>query len=278
MSGTQIEFLLSLAALAAVLPVGAAVYVASPAAGLSRNSDVRVPGYWILLAVAVAGPVAFAAWLAAGGWPRGISGALWVTVAATALVMLWVSLRFASGWRLAVLASPVMAVLGALAVIWRQAGPVGGAGKALGLWSAAHVMVSVLTYALVTMAAVAALAVLIKVRALRRKQGNRLAARLPAIADSERIQLLLLRAAAVVLGAGILTGLALEFGLSGNSIILNHKYLLSLVGFVVICALIFANARSGVRGRQAARTALVAWVLLTLGYLGVKFVTDVVLT
>jgi ABC-type uncharacterized transport system permease subunit len=36
--------------------------------------------------------------------------------------------------------------------------------------------------------------------------------------------------------------------------------------------------RSGLRGRRAARVVLVAYLLLTLAYPGVKFVTDVLLS
>ena len=36
--------------------------------------------------------------------------------------------------------------------------------------------------------------------------------------------------------------------------------------------------KTGLRGRQAARMVLLAYLLLTLGYPGVKFITDVVLS
>lgn len=286
MSGMNLDLVFSLFAFAAVLPVGLAAYAGAARRDIDPGDQTgggqHPGGFWLWMALAVLGPVTFAGWLVADGWPRDVAGALWVTVAGTALVLLWVCIRYPTGWRLAALASPLMALLAGLAVLWRQAGgapEAGGAelGGEVGLWTAVHIAASVLTYALVTVAAVAALAVLVKVRSLRRKTPGRLANRLPAIAEAERIQLVLLKAAAAVLGAGIVTGLALEFGLSGAPISFTHKYLFSVIGFVVICGLIFANARSGVRGRQGARTALVAWVLLTLGYLGVKFVTDVVL-
>jgi ABC-type uncharacterized transport system permease subunit len=39
-----------------------------------------------------------------------------------------------------------------------------------------------------------------------------------------------------------------------------------------------AHQRVGLRGRRAARVALFAWLLLTLAYPGVKFVTSVLLS
>jgi ABC-type uncharacterized transport system permease subunit len=41
--------------------------------------------------------------------------------------------------------------------------------------------------------------------------------------------------------------------------------------------LLVAHYRSGMRGRRAARVVLLAYLLLTLGYPGVKFVTDVLM-
>jgi ABC-type uncharacterized transport system permease subunit len=45
----------------------------------------------------------------------------------------------------------------------------------------------------------------------------------------------------------------------------------------VIGGLLIARYSRGIRGRQAARLALLAYLLLALAYPGVKFVTDVVL-
>jgi ABC-type uncharacterized transport system permease subunit len=45
----------------------------------------------------------------------------------------------------------------------------------------------------------------------------------------------------------------------------------------VIGILLLARYRNGIRGRRAARLALLAYLLLTLAYPGVKFVTDVLI-
>jgi ABC-type uncharacterized transport system permease subunit len=57
--------------------------------------------------------------------------------------------------------------------------------------------------------------------------------------------------------------------------VFDHKVLFTLVAFFVIGALLVAHYRFGIRGRRAARVVLVAYLLMTLGYPGVKFVTDV---
>jgi ABC-type uncharacterized transport system permease subunit len=53
---------------------------------------------------------------------------------------------------------------------------------------------------------------------------------------------------------------------------------LSVATFVVIGGLLIAHAATGVRGRRAARLVLLAFLLLTLGYPGVKFVTDILIS
>jgi ABC-type uncharacterized transport system permease subunit len=45
----------------------------------------------------------------------------------------------------------------------------------------------------------------------------------------------------------------------------------------VIAALLAAHYRTGIRGRRAARYMLLGYLLLTLAYPGVKFVTDVLI-
>jgi len=58
---------------------------------------------------------------------------------------------------------------------------------------------------------------------------------------------------------------------------IDHKTILSLITFVAIAALLYVHRRGGISGRRAARYVLFAYLLLTLAYPGVKFVTDVVL-
>ena len=54
--------------------------------------------------------------------------------------------------------------------------------------------------------------------------------------------------------------------------------MLSFLTFLVIVVLLFAHGRTGLRGRRASRLILLAYLLLTLAYPGVKFVTDVLMT
>jgi ABC-type uncharacterized transport system permease subunit len=71
--------------------------------------------------------------------------------------------------------------------------------------------------------------------------------------------------------------MVIEFLDRGVILIFNHKILLSILSFAVIAGMLIVHRASGMAGRRAARYLLLAYLLLTLGYPGVKLVTDVIL-
>lgn len=82
-----------------------------------------------------------------------------------------------------------------------------------------------------------------------------------------------LKWSAWVLIIGIISGFALRY-VEGRSLWeIDHKMLLTLLGFATICILIFIHERSTLRGRMAVRFVLGAWLLLTLAFPGVRLVT-----
>ena len=121
-------------------------------------------------------------------------------------------------------------------------------------------------------------AAFIQDHALKEKRVSALGTRLPSLADCEFFELRLLGICAAIMVVGLITGMAVQYFETGSLLTLDHKTLLSLLTFAVITALLYARHRSGLRGRRAARLALLAWLLLTLGYPGVKFVTDVLMS
>ena len=180
-------------------------------------------------------------------------------------------------WRLAVLLAPYLIVAALLAVIWSHAeGPPVTAAAPDG-WLVAHIIVSVVTYGLLTLSAVAGLASFLQERALKRKSPTALTRRLPAVLETEALSNQTLAATAVVLGLGIVSGMSVQLMETGALMKFDHKTLLSVLTFVVISVLLIVQKVTGMRGRAAARVVLVAFLLLTLAFPGVKFVTDVLL-
>jgi ABC-type uncharacterized transport system permease subunit len=72
--------------------------------------------------------------------------------------------------------------------------------------------------------------------------------------------------------------MAAEYFERGRLLVLDHKTTLSIAAFVAIALLLAAHRFTGIRGQQAARGILLAYLLLTLAYPGVKFVTDVLMS
>jgi ABC-type uncharacterized transport system permease subunit len=233
--------------------------------------------FWLLIVVAAAGPLALIAVRFGGVWSTGLSETLWVTVLASVLLFALVAGVSREGWRLSPLLFPYLILLGIVAAIWEQA-PQGPMPDALrDGWILFHVVIAVLTYGLLTLAAIAGLAVLTREHSMRARRRSTLSDLLPSVADAERLEVGLLAASEVVLGLGLLTGMGLQLLATGSLLAFDHKTLLTLGGFVVIGGLLFAHYRTGLRGRKAARILLVAYLLVTLGFPGVKFVQDVFL-
>lgn len=258
---------LGLAALAALVPV--------LVAGL-RHVTPGNGAYRLVLVLGAAGPLVLSAGMTGGVWRTGFGVSLWVTIAVTMVVFATLCLVRPKFWGLAPLLLPYLIVLGILATVWNTAGPV-LVSDAPAAWVQVHIFASVLTYALLTLGAVAGAAVIVREHGVRTRSTGGLASTLPAIAEAERMQVALLISGEGVLGTGILSGMATQFFTNGAVLTFDHKVLLSLAAFVLIAGLLVAHYRSGVRGRRAARWVLVSYLLITLGFPGVKFVADVLI-
>ncbi|MEO5338746.1 MAG: cytochrome c biogenesis protein CcsA [Magnetospirillum sp. WYHS-4] len=266
------SMLFSLSALLALVPVSVASVKRAAAGpdGLFR----------LLLGVAVAGPLLWAAVQMAGAWRTGLSTALWVTVAASMALFAATALTTRHAWRLTPLIGPYMILLGLVALVWQHVPahrPLGAEGAVALGWVGIHIAVSVATYGLVTIAAVAALAAFLQEKALKAKQPTALTRLLPSVMDSERLVVRLLLVGEGVLALGLATGMATQYGETGRFLVLDHKTVLTVASFLVIGGLLVAHFVTGLRGRVVARIVLLAYLLISLGYPGVKLVTDVIL-
>jgi ABC-type uncharacterized transport system permease subunit len=261
------KLLFSLSAIAALVPSALLPF---------RRRAARDGLFWLVLAVATAGPLAWVVAETRGAWRTDFPTALWVTIAASMVVYAAAATAARQAWRLAPLVASYLAVLGVLAVLWQQA-PEKPLEAAVSAWVGVHIAVSVATYGLVTIAALAALAATLQERALKSRQPTAMSRVLPSVADCESLVFRLLALAAFVLAAGLASGMALKYREAGVLLVADHKTVFAVAAFVVIGAVVIVHHRSGVRGRRLARMALLAYLLLTLGYPGVKFVTDVLL-
>lgn len=267
--------LFSLSALIALLP--------ATVDALSRRAPATSAGqgalrFWLLLAVALGGALAWTLARFSSGWHTGFAASLWLTIAATLACFAALVLAKPEARRLGALLMPYLCALALIALLWEQA-PERALSAPLGLWAVLHIAVSILAYACATLAAVASAGVILRERALKAKRpsGDGAVSRLPAASEGERLQTDLLVAAAILLAAGLTSGLATQIVEFGTWLPLNHKTILAVVAFAVVIALLLLQMRMGLTGRRTARALLAAYLLLSLAYPGVKFVTDVLI-
>ena len=245
----------------------------------------REPGrdhiFWLLIAAAFLGPFLWSITAHAVAWQAELTAALWTTIAATWGLFTFLCVYEKEAWRLIAIIAPVLFIMAVLAIIWSgQHGqsptteiPGAARGAGLGL----HIAVSVATYGLLTIAAAAGSAGIIQDRTLKSKQPTARSRNLPALSDCDAMMFRLLSMAEVVLALGVVSGMALQFQETRQILAFDHKTILALIAFGLIAVLLMTHRLYGLRGRKAARWVLSAYLCLTLGYPGVKFVTDVIL-
>ena len=145
------------------------------------------------------------------------------------------------------------------------------------LWISLHILMSITTYGLLTIAAVSAFSAAVQEYLLKAKIQNPLYQLLPSITDCDKLSVKLLIICEAILGVGLISGMGLGYIKYHDPFPFNHKTILTITAFIVIAILLIAHFRIGIRGRRAARYVLCAYLLMTLGYPGVKFVSDVIL-
>lgn len=211
-------------------------------------------------------------------WSAALADDLWVTIAATLVLLSIVCYRNSQARQLTVLVMPYLLVLAILACLSLSGPDASVSEEAPAGWVGVHILVSVTTLGLLTLAAAAALACFIQARALKNKRPNALSRLLPSVSDSERLYEGLLIVSEIVLAVGVATGMATEFAETGRLLVFDHKTLFSLLAFALIGGLIAGRRWGGVRGQMAVRLMLVAYSFVLLGYFGVKFVKQVLLS
>jgi ABC-type uncharacterized transport system permease subunit len=144
-------------------------------------------------------------------------------------------------------------------------------------WAAAHIGIALVAYALFVVVALQALVMTGLEKRLHRGGPDATAGPMPPLLTLERYLFRLL-----ALGFGLLTltlasGMLFSEEIFGKAVTLTHKNVFSVAGWVAFAVLLFGRWRYGWRGRTALKWILAGTLLLVLGYLGSKFVREVVL-
>lgn len=212
-----------------------------------------------------------------GGWNTSFANALWASTAITLVLYAGLCRAQEAAIRLLPVVMPYLMGFALLGNVWAGMETVRILTRTPPFWTMFHIVVALLTYGLLSLAAMAALAGFLQERALKAKKRTGLTRRLPSAADADDMAHHLLIASEGVLGVGLISGTLLILMGGGGGVGMMHKILLSWLAFLVIGGLLIARALWGVRGRLAARLMLLAYLLLTLAFPGIKFVSDFLL-
>lgn len=237
---------------------------------LSWHNHPRLP--WVSLSALVLHAAALSIQLLAGGALHiGINEALSLFAWQSAL-LLW-----AFCWREPVSANgvliyPAAALLGLSAALW----PSPPSSVELLNWKISlHILISLLSAGVLTLAAVQAVALAVQERLLRNHTASLRGRNLPPLQMLERLLFQMVAIGFGLLSLTLLTGLWFIDDWMAQH--LAHKTVLSIIAWLVFGVLLWGRWRHGWRGRMAIRWALSGYGLLILSYFGTKFVLELVL-
>ncbi len=143
-------------------------------------------------------------------------------------------------------------------------------------WAAVHIAVALVAYALFVVAALQALMLTGLEKRLHATASIR-PATTPPLLTLERYLFRLVGAGFVLLTLALASGFLFSEQLFGKPVTFTHKNVFSVAGLARVRGAAVRPGAYGWRGRTALRWILGGTLLLVLGYLGSKFVSEVLL-
>ncbi len=138
-----------------------------------------------------------------------------------------------------------------------------------------HVLLSLVAYAFLALAAVQAILVWVQREKLQHHKPGGILRSLPALDSTERLLFTLLFAGFATLSLSLATGFFYLEDLFAQHLV--HKSVLSVLAWLIFGLLLFARWRWGWRGKRAVFWTLIGFAVLILAYFGSKFVLEIVL-
>ena len=139
-----------------------------------------------------------------------------------------------------------------------------------------HVILALIAFSLLTIAALLAILLTLQDRALRNRRLDSILIRsLPPLTLTESLMFRVIAAGFVGLTLTLLSGVLFVDNLFAQHLV--HKTVLSIVAWIVFGILLFGRWRWGWRGSRAVQLTLAGMVILLLAFFGSKFVLEVIL-
>lgn len=138
-----------------------------------------------------------------------------------------------------------------------------------------HIIVSLLAYSLMFLAALQSVLLILQERHLRKHQPGGFVRALPDMETMEYLMFSMIHAGLGLLTLTVISGVFFSELLFGKPLQMTHHIVLSITSWLVFTVLVLGRWRFGWRGRTAASLTMVGFVLLMLAYFGSKFVFEV---
>ena len=193
-------------------------------------------------------------------------------VAGLAALVAWASGLLSALPRVGAVVLPIAAIGSVLPAFWVNPHRFAYADEP---WAATHIAIALVAYALFVVAALQALVMTGLERQLHR--GLAAGTDIPPLLTLERYLFRLIAAGFVLLTLTLASGFVFSEELFGKPVTFTHKNVFSVAGWLVFAVLLFGRWHYGWRGRAAVNWILGGTLLLVLGYLGSKFVLEVLL-
>lgn len=223
------------------------------------------------LAVALHGVLLYARVIVDGGLRLGFFDAASLVAWVAALLLLIGALRRPLD-NLGLLVLPLAALLILPSVMWPDSRP---ASTERNLGTEIHVLVSVLAFAVLTIAACQSLLLAYQEYRLSRKRPGGLMHILPPLKIQEELLFQLIALGFFLLTVSLATGVAFVADMLAQH--LAHKTVLSVIAWIIFAVLLWGRWRHGWRGRTAVRLSLAGFGVLGLAYFGTKLVLEIIL-
>ena len=139
----------------------------------------------------------------------------------------------------------------------------------------AHIIISILAYSILTIAACQAGALWLQNHALKSHQISGIIKVLPPLQTMEEMLFQMITSGTVLLAGSIITGAIFLDDIFAQH--LAHKTVFSITALVIFSVLLWGRHQNGWRGTVAIRWTLIGFAALMLGYFGSKFVLELIL-
>jgi len=238
----------------------------------SDSASINLNFAYIVATIAVALHILYAIASNSLVIPLNISLSAMATSASAILVVIFLSgCLFLPIRRLGILVFPLSA-LGLLFSAWwaSEANIVANSGLAFNV----HIMVSILSYSLLSIAAVQALLYFYQERNIKNPGTKTLLLAMPPLQTMEQLLFQLVGIGFVLLTVTLLSGAIFSQQIFGQAFEFKHHTILALLGWVVFASLLFKRFASGLRGTPAVIWTVAGFVLIQLGYFGTKIVSE----